>query len=226
MLLAASFQSLPIGSSPRNSEFPPIHWHADGEAMSPQSAHLTQETGLAAARGKVEGLHTVSTLQPGCLGSSVISARLNHLPGYLPPVFPGRMGTQGAVLRWEWKGSGRTHPLALIWGCTSLRRGDSSQACNCPHSPRFSFGSSDSWSKCVFLSLMMRASASRTTASLREAMRTNVSSLMGSSVWGAPGIPLSPSILHPSSLLNAHPADSKIQHQVTRWQGDSLTETA
>ena len=99
MLLAASFQSLPIGSSPGNSEFPPIHWHADGEAMSPQSAHLTQETGLGAARGKVEGLHTVSTLQPGCLGSSVISVRLNHLPGYLPPVFPGRMGTQGAVLR-------------------------------------------------------------------------------------------------------------------------------
>ena len=94
MLLAASFQSLPVGSSPGNSGSPPIHWHADGEAMSPQSAHLAQETGWSCQRGRWK-VRTVSTLQPGCLGSSVISARLNHLPGYLPPVFPGRMGTQG-----------------------------------------------------------------------------------------------------------------------------------
>ena len=127
MLLATSFQSLPVGSSPGNSGSPPIHWHADGEAMSPQSAHLAQESGWGCQRGRWK-VRTVSTLQPGCLGSSVISARLNHLPGYLPPVFPGRMGTQGQSCAES--GSGRTHPLALIWGCTSSRRGDSSQACN------------------------------------------------------------------------------------------------
>ena len=83
--------------------------------MSPQSAHLTQEAGWELPEGKAEGLHTVSTLHPGCLGSSVILVRLNHLPGYFPPVFPARVGTpcaesgRAAAGHTRWPLSGGAH---------------------------------------------------------------------------------------------------------------------
>lgn len=146
-VISCFFQSLPVGSSPGNSEFPPSQLGCRWRSYVPSKCTHDPGGGGSSQRGKVEGSHTVSTLQPGCLGSAVSLVRLNHLPGCLPP-FPARVGTPCAE-------SGRAaaeHTLALLWGCTSLWGGQQPGFRN-PHSPRFSFGSSDSWSKCVFLSL-------------------------------------------------------------------------
>lgn len=161
---------------------PPANWDADGEAMSPPSAPDPGDR-VGAARGEGgRNSHTVSTLQPGCLGSSVSLVRLNHLPGCLPRF---QLGWGLPVLKVEGQQQ-NTHALALLWGVHIIVGGDSSQAYLAPHSPRFSFGSSDSWSKCVFLSLMMRASAKQDRRSLKSGEETNVFPVLWVPVCGGP----------------------------------------
>ena len=165
------------------------------EKLCPLKVHTWPRRQGGAARG--EGGRFAQS--PHC--SQAAWAALSSQRGWttfqatFPQCFQVGWGLRGSpALRVE--GKRQNTPVGPYLGVHVIEEGGQQPGLQRPHSPRFTFGSSDSWSKCVFLSPMMRASASRTTASLREAMRTNVSSLMGSSVWGAPAIPLSPSYIH------------------------------
>lgn len=180
-LLAASFQSLPVGSSPGNSEFPPSQLGCRWRSYVPSKCTLDPGDRVGAARGEggrfAHSLHTAARL-PGqrCLLSEA------EPPSMLPsPRF--QLGWGLPALRVEGQQQ-NTHTGPSLG--VHIIGGGQQPGSQLPHSPRFSFGSSDSWSKCVFLSLMMRASASRTTESLREVTRTNVFPVLWVPVCGGP----------------------------------------
>lgn len=83
----------------------------------------------------------------------------------------------------------------------------------------FSFSFSDSWARCLFISVMPGASmCCRTTTSSREAMRTDMGLSLYVCQYG--------SLLYIHlPLLTACPLDSELQHQWTRGEDSSLTET-
>lgn len=119
-------------------------------------AHIDSgDEGGSIQRGMWKALHTHCPHWPPPRVGSFVKHQLGQAeppsPGSLSPMFPGRV----AYLV-EWRGSEHNSYLVLLVG-SPLWDGAAAGPAAAPPSPGFSLRFSDSWARCMFISVIMGA---------------------------------------------------------------------